>query len=192
MRGRLWQTRARVSKSVIDNGLAGLTGPALATSFSRWMSMVPACTFLRLATLLEVRAKISASLSSLASGCVDRSSSSTSMSLADSSPLSSSSMSRLRFLLALPVACAAQPGVGYSLWYCFRNRRAYSLPLTMSSSAVSRSFLSRGTDARLTTNRSSSLSSQAGLSSSPSDSAAFAATEPAGAGTGPASKKNRS
>ena len=58
----------------------------------------------------------------------------------------------------LCASCLAHAGVGCSRRYCWRSRLMYSLPLTKSSSSVSRSLRSRGFEARDTTRRSSSLS----------------------------------
>ncbi len=72
---------------------------------------------------------------------------------------------RLRFLWEdfLIAEGFAHSGTGYNRSNCRRSRLVYSIPLTRSSDSVSRSLRSLGLEAKDTTIRSSSLSTQAGV-----------------------------
>ena len=93
--------------------------------------------------------------------------------------------------LLLFLAYVIHSGVGCKRSYCRRNLLMYSLPVTTSSSSVSRSLRRRVLEARETTSLSSSLSCQTGLRGSlsePSRSLAIAG----GSSPVPASRKKRS
>lgn len=153
-------------------------------SFVRWISITPGRNFrFLLPPCSALRVRLSASLSSSASGCTVGSSSSISASSAEelSSAEGFPAPEAVRlFFFGGRLACGfAHSGTGYSrsnlaflatsrhhrahvCAHCLRKRLAYSLPLMTSSSSVRLSLRSRGTDASDTVIRSSSLSSHAG------------------------------
>ena len=115
----------------------------------------------------------------------------TSESASDSEPECCAVFEVLLFLRAY----VTHSGVGWRRSYCRRRRAIYSRPLTMSSSAVSRSLRSRGVEASETVMRSSALSYQTGcrrwiLSSSLDVSRSLRTA--AGRSPVPASRKKRS
>ena len=100
-----------------------------------------------------------------ASGKVDRSDSSTSISLEDRDDTEPAEERLRRF--AGREDGWAHSGTGFKRSNCLLNRFVYSLPLTISSSSFTRSFLNLESPASDIANRSSSLSSQAGASTPP-------------------------
>ena len=135
----------------------------------RWISITSGRSLDRLIAEDGILARDPASWRSRARGKVERSESSRSI------PSSSEEIDdpdaaedlRLRFV-GREEGCA-HSGTGFSRSNCLRNRFVYSLPLTISSLSFTRSFRSRLFPASDTTNRSSSLSSQAGPSPPSSD-----------------------
>jgi hypothetical protein len=128
----------------------------------RWMSRTSGRSFDRFPGGGGVRMREPASCNSRASGSVDKSESSTSISLEktdDSEPADD-----LRHRFADLADGWAQFGTGCRSSNCLRRRLVYSLPLTISSLSLIRSFLSRGFPANDTASLSSSLSSHAGMS----------------------------
>jgi hypothetical protein len=99
-----------------------------------------------------------------ARGRVERSSSSTSMSLEDIEESEPAEDLRRRFA---GLEDCAHSGTVFKTSNCLRNRLVYSLPLTISSAPLTLSFRSREFPASEIANRSSSLSSQAGAFSFP-------------------------
>ena len=122
------------------------------------MSITSERSFGRLLDVGVVPVKEPASCSNRARGKVERSSSSTSISLEDIEKSEPAEDLRRRFVRL--VDCA-HSGTGFNTSNCLRKRLEYSLPLTISSASVTRSFRNREFPAREIDNRSSSLSSQA-------------------------------
>lgn len=123
-----------------------------------------------------------------ASGRVDRSSSSTSMSSEDIEELEPAEDLRRRFV---GLEECAHSGTGFKTSNCRRNLLVYSLPLTTSSASLTRSFRRREFPASDIAKRSSSLSSQAGVSPfSPSSKLGRCIRALSGTVEGPASRKN--
>lgn len=130
------------------------------------MSIISGRNFLQVLELVdEARSKEPASWRSFDRGGADKFSLSTDNSLPEPSALEviDPSIAPLRFLwYAFCLGGGfAHSGTGYSRSNCCRSRLAYSMPLTKSSSSVSRSLRSRGLDASDTMVRSSSLSTHA-------------------------------
>lgn len=104
-----------------------------------------------------------ASCSSLASGRVDKSSSSTSFPAEDIEEPDEAEDRRRRFV-GRPDDANTHSGVGLRRWNCCRNRFVYSRPGIMSSVSLTLNFRNLESLARETISRSSSLSSHAGAS----------------------------
>lgn len=131
-------------------------------SRDRWISSTSGRSLGRLFVLIGIRARDPASCKSRASGRTERSISSPSISSEDIEE--SDPAEDLRRRLAERPDGFAHSGTGCSLSNCLCKRVVYSLPLTRSSSSLTRSFRSRELPASDTVNRSSSLSSQTGAS----------------------------
>lgn len=127
----------------------------------RWMSRTSGRSFGRLPVVGAVRVREPASCKSRARGKVERSASSTSMSFEDIDDSEPAEDLRRRFV---GLEDCAHSGTGFSTSKCRRNLLMYSLPLTISSVSLIRSFRNREFPASDIANRSSSLSSQAGES----------------------------
>jgi hypothetical protein len=133
----------------------------------RWISRTSGRSFGRFPGAGGVRDKELAFWRNLARGRVERSDSSTSISLEDNEELDPAE--DLRRLFVSLEDGRAHSGTGFRSSNCLRNRFVYSVPLTTSSAALILSFRSREFPASETANRSSSLSSHAGaFSFSPS------------------------
>ena len=129
-----------------------------------------------------------ASRRSLARGRVDRSPSSTPTSSEDIDVFEPAEDLRRRFV---GLEDCAHSGTGCRASNCLRKRRAYSAPLTISSESLARSFRNREFSASDIANRSSSLSSQAGLVPFSPSSNMGCCVEVLGVATGgPESRKN--
>jgi hypothetical protein len=114
--------------------------------------------------LADARVKEPAFCNSLASGKVDRSCLSTSISYDDTED-SEEAEDLLRRFAGLSEG-SAHSGAGLSRSNCLRSRLVYSLPLIISSASLTLSFRNLGFPARDTIKRSSSLSSHTGASPS--------------------------
>lgn len=115
--------------------------------------------------LSSMRVRSEAFWRSLARGCMERFSFSSSESI-------SSSLSASESVLRRFTSGVAHSGVGCRRVNCLRSRRTYSLPLTTSSASVLRSLRSLAWLASDTARRSSSLSYHTAGSSSSSSSSA--------------------
>lgn len=134
-----------------------------------WISRTSGRSFVRF-DVVAVRVSELTSCSILARGSVERSGSSTSISLDETEEVELAESLLWRFA---GLEWSAHSGTGFRRSNCLRSRLEYSLPLTTSSASLIRSFRSRGLPARETASRSSSLSSQ-GSGSSPASSSFWA------------------
>lgn len=123
------------------------------------MSRTSGRSFGRFVELTGVLVREPASWSNRASGRVERSESSTSISFDDIEESEAADDLRRRF--AGRAEGSAHSGTGFKRSNCLLNRFVYSLPLIISSPSLTRSFRNREFPASETANRSSSLSSHA-------------------------------
>jgi hypothetical protein len=133
-------------------------------SLVRWMSITSERSLARLAVLAGVLVRDPASWSRRASGRVERSESSKSISSSSEDIEEPDTADDLRRRFVGRDEGCAHSGTGFKRSNCLRSRFVYSLPLTMSSLSLTRNFRDRAFPAREIANRSSSLSSQAGAS----------------------------